>query len=857
VIQGGNAVVSPTTTTSYTVTGTSSVGCAGSNTATATVTVFATPTIAVTSGSICNGQSFTIVPGGATGGTYAIQGGSFVVSPTTTANYTVTGTSSVGCVGSNTVTSTVTVNAIPVLTITSSNTTICTGKSSTLTAAGANTYTWLPSGNTNSISVSPTATAVYTVSGTSTAGCISNTVATTVSVNPLPTITISNGTICPAAIFTLTPGGALTYTYTNATTTLTGVTATTAPTASVSFTVSGTNVNGCVSTGTNNAVATISILASPALTVTASPTAICRGATASLTASGANTYTWTAPASNATLVTVNPTTTTVYTVTGTGSNVCNGVKLFTLTVNPTPTITINSGTICSGRSFTLSPSGAGTGGTYTLSGGGNVVSPLSLTNYSATGTSSLGCISNTSSPAVSTVAVIASPTISATGGSICAGSTFSILPTGADTYSLNGTSTSTTAPVSPAGTTVYSVTGTGTNNCISVSPAVITVSVIALPTLTATAASTAICIGQGTAVLSVSGANTYTWSSPTATTSTIAVSPTITSTYSVAGTETTGCTNTQTVSVFVNALPSVSISASSTFICVGQTATLTGLGANTYVWSNTGTANTTTVNPITNANYSVTGTSTAGCTNTASIAMTVNTINITVSANGTICPGTSTALVAGGAVTYTWNNSYPFDTFTVTPTAAAVYTVVAVDINNCVLSKTVSLDLYPVPNVTAALSSSLICLGETATITAGGVSSYTWSTGSSATSITVSPNADLVYNYSVAGTDANGCVGVANTTLTVSNCLGTKEITNSFDLSIYPNPANGQFNVQLDAVTGDQTIEVYDLVGQLVFKAPVTTTTTQVQLSHYAKGIYVVRITSKGSLIGQKKLSMQ
>ncbi len=97
---------SPTITTVYSVIGTSSTGCAA--TLMQTLTVNQQPSITVNSGTICTGNSFTITPGGAS--TYTIQGGVAVVSPTTNSTYTVVGTSSAGCLSSNTVTANVTVD---------------------------------------------------------------------------------------------------------------------------------------------------------------------------------------------------------------------------------------------------------------------------------------------------------------------------------------------------------------------------------------------------------------------------------------------------------------------------------------------------------------------------------------------------------------------------------------------------------------------------------------------------------------------------------------------------------------------------------------------------------------------------
>jgi len=165
-------VVSPTANSSYTVVGTSLFGCLSSNTATSNITVnsFPLPVVSVNNGTICSGNSFNIIPSGAN--TYTIQGGSSVVSPTANSSYTFVGTSTAGCVSANTATSHVTVNPLPtVIAVTSATNNICVGQSATLTASGASSYTWNPGGIGTSISVSPTVTSTYTVTGADANGC--------------------------------------------------------------------------------------------------------------------------------------------------------------------------------------------------------------------------------------------------------------------------------------------------------------------------------------------------------------------------------------------------------------------------------------------------------------------------------------------------------------------------------------------------------------------------------------------------------------------------------------------------------------------------------------------------------------
>lgn len=164
-------VVSPTTTSSYSITGTGSNGCISTFPAISNVTVYSLPLISVNNGVICAGKTFTMFPTGASSYTY--QGGSAVVSPTASTSYTVSGTSAQGCISASSATSIVTVNANPTVSATSSNTLICIGQSATLTASGANTYTWNYALTNPSIVGSPTVTVNYTLTGAYSNGCTS------------------------------------------------------------------------------------------------------------------------------------------------------------------------------------------------------------------------------------------------------------------------------------------------------------------------------------------------------------------------------------------------------------------------------------------------------------------------------------------------------------------------------------------------------------------------------------------------------------------------------------------------------------------------------------------------------------
>ena len=215
---------------------------------------------------------------------------------------------------------------------TSSPFNVCQGNSITLNASGLNTYTWSTSATTASVSVSPTVTTSYSVAGTTTAGC-SNYDVVNVTVVTGTVTTVSTHTVCGGVNTTLHAAGATTYSWSPSTalTATTGTVSVASPTASITYTVTGTK-NSCPITP---ATIAFTIKPTPNVSISTNTTSIACGTTATLTANGATSYNWSATASSATTaaVAVTPTVTTSYSVSGTNTvNTCIGTASFTLTV---------------------------------------------------------------------------------------------------------------------------------------------------------------------------------------------------------------------------------------------------------------------------------------------------------------------------------------------------------------------------------------------------------------------------------------------------------------------------------------------------------------------------------------------
>ena len=433
-------------------------------------------TATATPASVCPGGSSILIASGATSYTWmpgSLTGASVSVTPAANTIYTVTGISG-GCSGSATVS--VTVNPALIVSATATPSVICQGDNSTLSASGATTYAWMPGNLTGtSVTVSPLATTVYTVVGT-TNGC-TGTDTITVAVNPTfnLTVTASPDSVCQGGSSTLTASGANTYSWMPGS--LTGNTVTVSPASSTIYTITGI-LNGCSET------ATVFVFVSAAVVVnaTASPSTVCPGDNSTLTASGATTYLWMPGNLSGTSVTVSPTATTTYSVIG-ATNGCTGSTTVTVTTNSTlnVTATASPNTICIGGSSILSANGATSYSWMpgSLSGSSVTVFPVTPTTYTVTGISG-GC----SGTATVTVNVDANPSISATASpaSICSGQSSVLTATGANSYLwIPGNLSGPSVNVSPTINTIYTVIGSTSGGCTG--SAIVTVSILANATL--------------------------------------------------------------------------------------------------------------------------------------------------------------------------------------------------------------------------------------------------------------------------------------------------------------------------------------------------------------------------------------
>ena len=205
-------------------------------------------------------------------------------------------------------------------------------------------------------------------------------------------VSTNSPSICIGATATLTASGASTYSWS------TGVTAPSinpSPSLTAYYTVTGTNTfTAFNTTGVSNEVVTATVTVdAPSMMITGNNT-ICSGQSTVLSGTGASivSYTWSS-GPTAQSYTVSPTANTTYTLTGADVNTCENIQTVIVYVNPLPTVSANSATVCEGTTATLIASGANT---YTWSnsttGTPISVTPTVTTNYTVTGTDANSCV---------------------------------------------------------------------------------------------------------------------------------------------------------------------------------------------------------------------------------------------------------------------------------------------------------------------------------------------------------------------------------------------------------------------------------------------------------------------------------
>ncbi len=663
-----------TQTSTFTVTGTTGT-C--TNSATVTVTVAAPPTVTASASPNprCGPGQISLTATGAT--TFRWSPGNTIGSPITrsvnqTTTFTVTGTTG-NCTNSATVT--VQVLPAPKITASASPASICPGGSTTLTASGAQSFTWMP-GNLSgsSVVVSPSQTTTYTVTGSD--GNCTSTAAVTVTVITGGLNIVANNTNlpCPGPV-TMTASGAQFYTwqpggYTTATVGINLLQTTT-------FTVTGRQ-GSC----TNTATLTVSVGPGIQVNATASPSSLCQAGSVNLSATGATTYRWLPGNLFGATITRNVSQTTTYTVIGTTGN-CTNSATVTVTVGAGPSLspTASPATSCPGNPVTLSAANASS---YTwqpgnLSGSSVTVNPTQTTTYTVSGVQG----SCTTTATVRVTVPTGDLAINASSTDLQCPGPVSLTATGATSYLwLPNNATTPGLSENLQATKTYTVIGT-TGSCTN--SASITVTVGPGFSVAATATPSSVCTG-GRVQLTASGATTYLWRPGNVQGASISRNVNQTTTFTVTGT-TGNCSASATVTVTVGSID-LTATANPPAVCPGGSTTLTATGADSYIWLPLNrNGSTLTVNPMQTTTYTLLGFANV-CSGTAAVTVQVIPMdeviaNVSQHANcnqpGVIVAACSGSCNSPQGYTFSWQpgnfGPNPTGVLQVSPAQTTTYTV--------------------------------------------------------------------------------------------------------------------------------------------------------------------------------------
>ena len=323
-------------------------------------------------------------------------------------------------------------------------------------------------------------------------------------------------------------------------------------------------------------------------------------------------------------------------------------------------------------------------------------------------------------------------------------------------------------PFFPTGTAVYTVTATDAFGCSASDQVMVTVN--PLPNVFA-GPNQSICQGEDV-VLEATGANSYQWDFNVV--NGVPFSPTNTQTYTVIGIDGNNCSNSDEVTVNVNALPQVFAGTNQT-VCEGTAVTLIATGATTYTWNN-GVVNGVAFTPLNTQTYTVVGTDNNNCSSSDQVTIIVNPLPIVDAGfDQVVCENTLVTLTASGAQNYSWDsnvvNGQPFTP----PTGQQTYTVVGEDLNGCVNSDQVSITVVATPNVNFSVGNAAGCLPIQVNFTnltnAFSFASCEWNFGDGTS---INDCNTLSHTYT-----SSGCFPVSLTVTTNEGCAGSFAIPNA------------------------------------------------------------------------------
>jgi len=317
-------------------------------------------------------------------------------------------------------------------------------------------------------------------------------------------------------------------------------------------------------------------------------------------------------------------------------------------------------------------------------------------------------------------------------------------------------------------------------------------------------------------------------------------------------TNSAGCSNSDTVYVLVNPNPSPTLPAD-TGICIGDSVRLTASGGIAYLWNTGDTVASIYVKPTEPTIYSVLVTAENGCTlmDTAKVFVSLKpTVTLKGLDYSSYCSNdygkTLYGLPPGGIIGATSGLVNNVFTPSLADTGVNKVWYTFTNAYGCSNSDTVTVLVIPNP-VIKALPDTMLCGGRRIVLHAGpGYDNYQWTNGStdSVTTVDSTGHGLGLYKITVYVTK-DGCASKSTAKIKFVACPGMADPEVSALFSIYPNPASDHLTIQCHGPEGGVwTMNLYDMTGLLRERQEFTGPLQTLDVSRYAKGLYLIKLTS-------------
>jgi len=260
----------------------------------------------------------------------------------------------------------------------------------------------------------------------------------------------------------------------------------------------------------------------------------------------------------------------------------------------------------------------------------------------------------------------------------------------------------------------------------------------------------------------------------------------------------------------------------------------------TYNWNNGST--------LDSAMYTTGGTVSVIVTSTISSCVDTATAMIyqvpAVSVNDVVICGTGNSVTLDATsnyASYLWSTGDTASMITVN--AAGTYDISTIDSIGCTSYDLVTVTVNALPTPTISNWSDTICVYNDITVDGGaGYSVYSWSTGGTAQSETISGTTLGLGSHVITLTveDADGCVGSTNGTLIVDACAGLDELSLSFN--VYPNPSTGVFYFAIEGELAGAEMVLMDVLGKKIWTKQLMETNGEINMTSLENGTYLLVI---------------